>query len=222
RFRRPRLNIDSDHRQAFLLRLVHNTGTDTNFVHADDPRAGSILANVANRLRRRGMLPRLQGMHKPPRNDATHTLRITIASNVNPGDFASIWSHIMPPLLRRLYPRQGNERIITCRRGFSQHLRIPKRTVFAPLDPTLFYPLPGNKAGNDLATFLHIRRIKGAGGVRRKHWVGEVAVKVRPCLWRLPDLQNPSAFRSHQGRMHALMNRRVDLSRLVHDDENAP
>src|SRR5690606_965866 len=83
-------------------------------------------------------------------------------------------------------------------------------------------PLPRNKAGNDLEHFLTVRRTKGAYGVRHKLWVGEVAVEDRPCLKRVPDVQNTSAFRSHQGRMHALMNRRVDLSRLVHDDENAP
>src|SRR5690606_18100816 len=64
-------------------------------------------------------------------------------------------------------------------------------------------------------------RVEGTDGVRHKLRVAEVGVEDSPRFEGVPDVQNAGTFGGHESRMDALMDRRIDLRRLVHDDEDA-
>src|SRR5690606_21453196 len=160
------LDVHADHWKPLLARLVHNAATDANVVNADDLRTGSVSADVADGLRRGRLRPCFERMHEAARNDAANTLGVSVPRNVHPGHFAPAWSHLVPPLLRRLDPRQRHPRVVARRRALPKHHRVPPRRIFAPFLPPFLDRLTGYEPGDDLAAFLHVRRVEGADRVR--------------------------------------------------------
>src|SRR5690606_20452908 len=163
----------------------------------------------------------LQRVYVTTRDNAAHALCVTVASDVNTRYLTAARANIVPPFPCRLHPRQGNERIVARRRELAQDAAIPHRRVFPPLGPAFLHPLPSHKARNYLPPLTDVGRVKCGNGVRHNLRVGKIRVEDRTRFQWVPNMEYARPFGSHQRRMDALVNRGVNLCRLVHDYQDA-